>query len=58
MGKAEYDCYEDAWGKPRKLVCSGTLQEIAEFTGLKLATVKSYAYGPGGHKYDIVKSET
>ena len=47
---SSYDCFEGL-----TYICAGTIPEIAEHVGLKEATVKSYAAGPGGHRYQLYR---
>ena len=45
-----YDCYEG-----KRYICSGTFDDIAKLTGLSLVTVKHYASGVGGHRFQMYR---
>ena len=45
-----YDCYEG-----RRLVASGTLEQISRETGLAMSTVKNLAWGNQSSRYDIYR---
>lgn len=45
-----YECYEGG-----RYICTGTFDEIAETVGLSPVTIRSYATGVGGHRYQLYR---